>query len=269
MNAYDIIALIEDTAPLNGAAAWDRSGVQIAGQKHDVRKLAALIDPVPDGIADAVAWGADMILTHHPLYIEPRALDKPGDFLDVARMVLAQGAWLYAAHTSLDAQPEGPAGWLARSLKLTRVRVLEQTGAPGENVGLGFIGDLPAPVAWPDFAASLAEHVQRDFWTISGDPPESIRNTAYCTGSGGSLAPAAKSAGADVYVTGDLKYHQVLGAGIFLIDVGHFSLEEEMIRLFAQDLSSGLSPKGVTVRFFKGADPFKVHLPPKGPTQGL
>ncbi|MDY7001835.1 MAG: Nif3-like dinuclear metal center hexameric protein, partial [Thermodesulfobacteriota bacterium] len=106
MNAYDVIALIEDTAPLGGAAAWDRSGVQIAGLKHAVRKLAVLLDPVPDGIAEALDWGADMILNHHPLYIEPRALDKPGDFLEVVRMVLAHGAWLYAAHTSLDAQPE-------------------------------------------------------------------------------------------------------------------------------------------------------------------
>ncbi len=265
MNVQEIIALIEDSAPLTGAATWDRSGVQIAGQKNDVRKLAALLDPVPDGIAEALAWGADMILTHHPLYMEPRALDAPGDFLDVARMVLAHGSWLYAAHTSLDAQPEGPAGWLARSFKLSHVRVLEPTGAPGENVGLGIIGDLPDPIAWPRFAASLAECVERDFWTTSGEPPASIRTMAYCTGSGGSLVEAAKSAKADVYVTGDLKYHQALCAGIFLVDVGHFSLEEEMIRLFAKDLDSGLSPKGVAVKFFKGADPFTVHLSSKGP----
>ncbi len=154
--------------------------------------------------------------------MEPRPLDTPGPFLDAARAVLTSGAWLYSAHTSLDANPSGPAGWLARNLGLANIAVLEPTA---EGLGLGQVGALPAPLAWDAFTRALAANVRREFWTLAGTPPPYVERVAVCPGSGGSLAAAARAAGAQVLVTGDLKYHQALDAGhpatgLCVVDVG-------------------------------------------------
>lgn len=263
MNVSGVIACIEHIAPPEGQAAWDNSGVQIAGTGEEVSRLAVTIDPSPAAIEAALDWGADMVLTHHPLYREPQRLDRPGYFLDAARAVLASGTWLYAAHTSLDVRSDGPAGWLARELGLADTAVLEPT-APGDPLaGFGLAGTLPEVLGWKDFALRLARAVDRDFWTLSGETPDVVRRVAYCTGSGASLMDAAASAGADVFVTGDLRYHQAMESGQFTVDVGHFSLEERMTAELADAVADVLGPQGVKVRFFPGKEPLTAHRPVK------
>ncbi|NJB66929.1 dinuclear metal center YbgI/SA1388 family protein [Desulfobaculum xiamenense] len=260
MNVRELIACIEEMAPVSGAAPWDKSGVQIAGTIGDIERIAVTIDPSPAAMAEALEWNADFILTHHPLYMEPKPLDRPGFFLDVARQTLTRGTWLYAAHTSLDVRPEGPAGWLARELELDEPRVMEQTDPGNPMVGFGLVGRLPAPMGWDAFADRLGACVERDFWVTTGQIPERIDSVAYCTGSGGSLIPAAEASGAQVYITGDIKYHQALESNIFIIDVGHFSLEETMTRILAETLASRLSGRhDAEVRFFPGREPFALR----------
>lgn len=261
MNVAEIIARIEAIAPPAGAAAWDNCGVQVAGLEDEVARLAVTIDPSPEAVVGALEWGADMIVTHHPLYMEPKRLDRPGYFLDSARALLATGAWLYSAHTSLDVRPEGPAGWLFRAMKLENLVVLEPNDPDDPVTGYGFSGQLPAPLPWKDFALRLGQFVNRDFWTLTGTMPETVSSMAYCTGSGGSLMDAAEKSGCDVYITGDVKYHQALESDQFTIDVGHFSLEERMTELLADQLADDLGTQGVKVRFLPGKEPFKAHLP--------
>lgn len=261
MHVAKIISCIERIAPLSGAASWDNCGVQIAGLDDEVTRLAVTIDPRPEEVVAALEWGAEMIVTHHPLYLEPKPLNKPGYFLDSTRAIMATGTWLYAAHTSLDVRPEGPAGWLFRAMKLSGLTVLEPNTPSEPEVGYGFWGRLPAPLPWKDFALRLGQHVNRDFWTLSGTPPETVSTVAYCTGSGGSLMEAALAAETDVYITGDLKYHQALESAQFTVDVGHFSLEDRMSGELAELLADELGPEGVKVRFLPGREPFKAHLP--------
>lgn len=263
MDVTRIIEHIERIAPPAAQAPWDRSGLQVAGLPPTAGRLAVGLDPTPAFTAAALAWGADFLLTHHPLYLAPKPLDAPGPFLDAARAVLGAGAWLYSAHTSLDANPAGPAGWLARGLGLAGLTVLEPTA---QGLGIGQVGGLPAPLDWDGFARALAGLARRDFWTLAGDRPALVSRVAVCPGSGGALIPAARAAGAQVLVTGDLKYHQALDAGhpatgLCVVDVGHFSLEEEMARLLAGALDAELSPAGVEVRFFPGRDPLSALRP--------
>jgi len=259
MNIAEIIAEIEAVAPLEGAAAWDNCGVQVAGMEDGVSRVAVTIDPSPEAVVQALEWGADLIVTHHPLYMEPKPLSEPGYFLDSARALLATGAWLYSAHTSLDVRPEGPAGWLFRALKLSGLTVLEPNAE--SETGYGFMGTLHEVLPWKDFALRLGQLVNRDFWTLAGRIPETVTTVAYCTGSGGSLMHAAEKCGCDVYITGDLKYHQALESNQFTVDVGHFSLEDRMTQELADLLADRLGPRGVKVRFLPGREPFKAHLP--------
>lgn len=326
MQANTLIDRIEQTAPLAGAASWDACGVHVAGTVEAIGKLALMLDPLPSTIARAVEWGADFILSHHPLSREPRFLNKLDAHHEVVHLVMGSGAWLYAAHTSLDANPTGPAGWLARDLGLVEPEVLEPThashvvgvtftleeGAPGaiavwqampqvldiqvlsegeyflicyqeqwegirdriiedidetpaflvhelalapKTLGLGLAGDLAKPMAWNDFCALLAQVTGREHWLLYGEPAETVSRVAYCTGSGSSLAAQAEKSGAQVYITGEMRYHTALECRIPTIDVGHFSLEEEMMRRFAVELSQDEDLASVEVEFFPGVDP--------------
>ncbi|MGJ3523468.1 Nif3-like dinuclear metal center hexameric protein [Nitratidesulfovibrio sp. D1] len=328
MKRSEIINIIEKTAVPASAAQWDRSGMQVAGHDAEATALAVCLDPTPAAVAAALDLGADVILSHHPLVMTPRALDTLDDHHAVASAVLARGAWLYAAHTSLDANPEGPVGWLARELSLASPVVLEPTlrqervtrcivaaGAPSPRwvslpgvlacrvlgsaavlsceaaawpairaaivseapkdaapaflpaepelpaqvFGFGLVGDLPEPIEFPAFARRLHELSGRAHCHVSGPVPTMVRRVGYCTGSGSSLADAAFALGADVFVTGDVKYHTALEARGCLLDVGHFALEEEMMRRFADGLRAALP--GLPVHFLPSSDPLRLHLP--------
>ncbi|MFU2210038.1 Nif3-like dinuclear metal center hexameric protein [Solidesulfovibrio sp. C21] len=330
MRVNDLIGVIERTAVPARAASWDRSGVQIAGSLADCDKLAVALDPTPSMVGEALAWGAQVILTHHPLTLSPRLPDRVDDYHRLLALVLGAKAWLYAAHTSLDTAVDGPPAWLADALDLTDRRILEPAGtephwqarwraAPGKDValalsalpgvtahpcvrqveavfparerarveaalaavcpeaslislvalaapavayGYGLVGRLPAPTTLSELETRLAALLPRRFFIVAGDPSPVIASLAYCPGSGADMAPRAFAAGADVYLTGDLKYHQAQSVppGKCVVDVGHFSLEEVMMRRFADDLAATLGETGPTVRFFPGKDPFAAHV---------
>ena len=99
------------------------------------------------------------------------------------------------------------------------------------DIGLGRVGRLAAPIPLRDFVTRTAEVLPRTPWGIraAGDPDAVVSTVAVCGGSGDSLIDAATAAGADVYVTGDLRHHVVdesLRSGSpALIDAGHWATE--------------------------------------------
>jgi putative NIF3 family GTP cyclohydrolase 1 type 2 len=113
------------------------------------------------------------------------------------------------------------------------------------------------PLAWDEFSSRLGALGLPLSRTV-GQIPEAVSRVAYCPGSGADLGPAAFARGADVYLTGDVKYHQAqamqdLG---LTIDVGHFCLEETMMRVWSENLARELAPEGVEVVFLRGRNPF-------------
>lgn len=129
--------------------------------------------------------------------------------------------------------------------------------APTREYGFGCIGTLPKTLDWDDFSTRLTA-LGLPLSRMVGRVPKTVTRVAYCPGSGADLGPAAFAKGADVYLTGDVKYHQaqaVQDIGL-TIDVGHFCLEETMMRTWSQSLDRELSPEGVRVVFLPGRNPF-------------
>jgi dinuclear metal center YbgI/SA1388 family protein len=129
--------------------------------------------------------------------------------------------------------------------------------APSREFGFGCIGTLPQPLPWTEFSGLLAG-LGISTTRTAGPTPSTVASVAYCPGSGADLAPLAFRRGADVFLTGDLKYHQAQAAqdlGL-TVDVGHFCLEETMMRIWSEDLARELSPAGLEVVFLPGRDPF-------------
>lgn len=318
MQTTTLIARIESTAPPHLAAPWDKSGVQIASARDEVRTMCVALDPSAHTVRQAVEEKADFLLCHHPLSLSPRLPDRVDGFHEVLSRCLAAGMWLYSAHTSLDANPAGPVNWLGRALGLRNMRILELSrretpllfrvphaadrdkvrdmfpdmmpwgaghgeyllwpeqvrafrdrlgscsrceeiplSSPVREYGFGCIGCLPQALDWPEFGARLGSLLGPAARMV-GTRPERVATVAYCPGSGADLGHAAFARGADVFLTGDLKYHQaqtVQDLGLTL-DVGHFCLEETMMRIWCEDLAKDLAPAGVRVAFLPGRDPF-------------
>ena len=104
-------------------------------------------------------------------------------------------------------------------------------------------------------AMGLGTVISLDTAVVIGDVPEKITRAAYCTGSGASLLPEAERSGAQIYITGDVQYHAALDARICVLDVGHHSLEEEMMRQAAQMLAGRLT--GADFSFITSVPPMR------------
>ncbi|WP_432734756.1 Nif3-like dinuclear metal center hexameric protein [Maridesulfovibrio sp. FT414] len=265
MKTTEIVSLIEGLVPSGYAAPWDNCGVQLAGAERDVRKVAVALDPLPQVVAGALDWGADFILTHHPLAIEAKLPSRLDWFHDVMRQVLCSGVTHFAAHTSLDVQFKGAVSWLGRELGLENLEVLDpvaENGA-GDILGYGCIGEFAVSRPFGAFVSQVSELSGCGVVAICGPEPEKVSRVAICPGSGSSLMDKAFAGGADVFITGDVKYHPAQETVGTVLDVGHFSLEEEMMRRFAIILGDELG-KGVEVKFFSGRNPFAYHVPGEG-----
>ncbi len=163
MNVDDLIYYIESIANPAHASDWDLSGLHVLGEQKEIKKLAVALDPTLDTIIQAENWGADFILTHHPLVLSPKLPNKDDEFTRVIRLLLKNGIWLYCAHTSLDVNLKGPSGWLGRYLELRDIRPIEPLKGCKENelLGFGIIGDLEDEVPFSIFMDKLNSILQR------------------------------------------------------------------------------------------------------------
>jgi len=110
-----------------------------------------------------------------------------------------------------------------------------------KGFGLGRIGKVTSPMTVMDFVTHVKKALQIDYVRVSGALDKIIKKVAVCGGSGASLLHKATFAGADVLLTGDVKYHEAqesLGADIVIIDAGHFATEQPVLPYVAQYLAA-------------------------------
>lgn len=251
-----IIEAIEEIASPIWQADWDRSGVQVASAREDASCLGVFLDPLPEMVARALAGGAEFLLCHHPLALKPDLPRRLDSYYEVLSLLMKADVGLYAAHTSLDVNLAGPAGWLGRELALAEAVPLEKIPGAPARYGYGECGLLPAPAPFGQLVNRILKLANVECGNIAGPQGKAeCRRVAYCGGSGASLMDAAKRLGADLYVTGDIKYHAALEARLPVLDIGHHSIEEEMARRLAIQLAARLP--GMKVEFFPSQSPFR------------
>ncbi len=119
----------------------------------------------------------------------------------------------------------------------------------GEKLGLGRIGRLAEPVPLAEYADRLRKVLSAPTLRYVGDPAARISKVALCSGSGASLLRDAARSGADLLVTGDVKYHEARDAedlGLAVIDAGHFPTEILMVQDITERLGRALAKAGYT-----------------------
>ena len=228
MKVRDIIDVIESFAPLSVQESWDNSGLCVGSEDDEVTSVLLGLDCTPELVDEAVECGADMIVTHHPLIFSGLKKISPDDQVGAAVIkAIKAGISIYAAHTSADKVIAGVSGAMASRLGLVNVSILDEDG---EGTGLGVVGDLPHPVTAAEAVKLVKERFGLKSLRSSRPVEGMISRVAMCGGSGGSLIKAAMASGAQLYLSGDISYHNFFTReGFMIMDIGHYESEIEIV----------------------------------------
>ncbi|MDM7831489.1 Nif3-like dinuclear metal center hexameric protein [Cellulomonas edaphi] len=258
----DVVRALERRYPPGTAESWDAVGLVVGDPAEPVRRVLFAVDPVVAVIDEAAEWGADLVVTHHPLLLRGvhsvAATTYKGAL--VHRMA-RNGIALYAAHTNADAAVGGVADALAAAIGLVDTSPLV-AASEGAETGIGRVGTLREPVPLREFATRVAGAVPATAQGVrfAGDPDGVVARVAVVGGSGDSLFDAVRAAGVDAYVTADLRHHpasELRERAVFeaptgpstpyLVDLAHFASEWPWLAHAARDLEADLAAAGTTV----------------------
>jgi len=135
----------------------------------------------------------------------------------------------------------------------------------GKQEGLGRIGVLDQPISLEKFALRLRDEFSLDSVRFVGEKDRMLQRVAICGGSGASLLRESHRKGADVLVTGDVKYHDACEArslALSLVDIGHFASEILMVDGLAARLETAVRERGLEVEILRckeERDPFQYR----------
>lgn len=333
----DIAGIVESLAPMRLKEEWDNVGLQLGDPEAPVQRILLALTPSLNVVEEAVALGADMIVSHHPfLFKGTKTLCTDTAIGAISRLCFKHDIAIYCAHTNLDIAQGGVNDVLAERLGLTDVELLAETerrvrykvvvfvpldhleavkqamfaagaGAQGayeacawtvsgegqflpkegaepflgkvgcvervdearlevlvdserlpdvlaamkkahpyEEVaydvfqneasvvrqGLGRIGRLPSPKRLDAWLEDVKQCLDLSLLAFAGDGTRMVECVALCGGSATEFLSLAKAKGADVYVTGDMKYHdaqQALEMDLPMVDVSHFAGERPVL----------------------------------------
>nr|WP_221462595.1 Nif3-like dinuclear metal center hexameric protein [Streptomyces olivoverticillatus] len=229
----EVIAALEALWPPERAEQWDAVGTVCGDPDATVGRVLFAVDPVQEVVDEAVRLGADLLVTHHPLYLRGTTTVAASTFKGRAvHTLIKHDIALHVAHTNADRADPGVSDALAGALDLrvTGPLVPDPTDPEGRR-GLGRICALDPPLTLGEFAERAAKRLPATAQGIrvAGDPERTIRTVAVCGGSGDSLFDEVRAAGVDAYVTADLRHHPASEARehgpLALVDAAHWATE--------------------------------------------
>ena len=270
--------IMDELAPPLLAEEWDNVGLQIGDPRQPVRRIWVALDPTPQVVKAACQKKVDLLITHHPLIFKPLKsidFDTPGG--SIIQMAAHHKLAIFSAHTNLDIVRDGVNDILAQRLGLLNPAVLQPVKvgkrakediaalSGGETeYGIGRIGSLAKAGSLKSLVSMVKKKLKLDFVKVAGDPEMKVARVAICSGSGSSLMQAFLSSKAQVYISGDIHYHDALeaeSANRAIIDIGHFPSEHLMVDALAQKLGKVISRDGIEAEIVACTiekDPFRI-----------
>lgn len=243
----EIGEIMDEIAPQDWAEEWDNVGLLLGNNQSQVKKLMVVLDVSPQVVEEAIKRKVDMIIAHHPLIFSPikRVIQDDIEGQLISTLIYHRIA-VYCAHTNLDMAPGGIDDSLAKILGLKEVETLyPQEQGSSNKLSFGRWGILGSPIKAGEFAKFVKIKLKTPNLNFIGDRKRDIKTIALCSGSGSDFMKQAQKVGADLFITGEIKYHDALTAhwlGIDLLTVGHFYSEmpgiEELIGRLQKTLDS-------------------------------
>lgn len=272
-----LMLAVEELWPESLAEAWDEVGLVAGHPSAEVTRVMFAVDPTLEVIDEAIEWGAELLITHHPLLLKgvtSVAANTPKG--RAVHRLIESGTALLTVHTNGDSAVGGVSDVLADALGLQNVSPLTPAADGLPEEGIGRVGDLNESITLGDFAArvfgilpSVAGGVR-----VSGDKDGLVQRVAVCGGAGDSLFDEVRASNADLYVTADLRHHPAseareaaVNGRPYLIDVSHFASEWLWLPAAAEALGNVLADQGLDVEIrvsTTNSDPWDFILTPGG-----
>lgn len=265
----DITRFIEADAPLDIAESWDNVGLMLGNPDRNVTSVLVCLDITAKVVDEARKHGCQLIVTHHPFVFHPMMNINTTNYKgNLAIKLISSSISVYSAHTNLDYAHDGVNQCLADLMGLQDTTFIkahpqDRKDEAGRLFGLGRVGELKQGMDVMDLCKfvkdALGANCVRLVCPNKYDKERHIKRVAVY---GGSFdfddMSDVLASGADVLVTGDLRYSHVMeysDEGIFFIDAGHFSTEKVVV----EQLKNKLSNKFKNISFFASEvekDPF-------------
>ena len=255
MTVREIYRLLDAVAPFETQEPYDNSGLLVGSPDQEVRGILFALDVTEAVMDEALARGANLIVTHHPLMFDPirRVTDETYEGRLIRRLI-REDLSLIACHTCLDRAEGGINDALAECCAL-----LDVTGE-----GFVRVGTLPQPMPAGELKEYLAAALNTDV-RLMGDPEITVSRLGMCSGAGGSEWEEAAALGAEAFLSGEVKHHQALAmadAGIPCFECGHFATEQPGILALADALQSALNQVQYKLDIYKsGAGAYYRRCP--------
>ena len=270
-----LMLAVEELWPESLAESWDEVGLVAGHPSADVTRVMFAVDPTIEVIDEAIGWGAELLITHHPLLLKgvtSVAANTPKG--RAVHRLIESGTALLTVHTNGDSAVGGVSDVLADALGLENVSPLTPAADGLPEEGIGRVGDLRESMTLGDFAArvfgilpAVAGGVR-----VSGDKDGLVQRVAVCGGAGDSLFDQVRASNADLYVTADLRHHPAseareaaVNGRPYLIDVSHFASEWLWLPAAAEALGNVLADQGLDVEIrvsTTNSDPWDFILTP-------
>lgn len=272
-----VVQVLDELYPPSSAQGWDAVGLVCGDVERPVRKMLLAVDPTTEIVDEAIEWGADIVVAHHPLLL--RAVHSVAATTAKGRLVhqlIRADCALYVAHTNADVAHPGVSDALARVLGLDDLQPLQPT--PGQCTGIGRVGTLAEAITLDQFARLVATALPFTVQgvRVAGDKDALVRRIAVAGGAGDDLFDAVRASGADVYLTADLRHHpaseareSAAGGTPYLVDVSHWASEWPWLAGCESRVVAALGAAGSTVETRASTtrtDPWTMHVPSRGST---
>lgn len=227
----DIVEKLNELAPVKLAESWDNVGFLIGDKHAEVKKVLVALDATYAVVQEAIAKKVDMVITHHPMMMQGmKHINKSTIAGEKVMGLIEHHISLYAAHTNLDGAKEGLSTYLGHQLALKNSDTLSPIT---EECGTGLIGYLE-PMTLGELCQYIKDKLQLTSVRLVGNPQRVVERVAVSPGSSMDFASLAHAAGAEVFITGDVKYHAAQAyreMGMALIDAGHYGTEHIVVHL--------------------------------------
>ncbi len=262
MKLADILDVLEVLAPLRYAESWDNVGLLVGDPSAEVARVLVTVDYTADVAAEAVVAGATLVVAYHPpIFASVKRVPHDALWADAIRRDVA----LYSPHTALDVARDGTNDFLADQCGVSGVAraplrpFLAKAGTEPVGIGLGRIGAVTA-VSRRELVARVKKGLGLSHVLAAGPLDLEATRVAVAAGAGGELLEDAIAAGAQVFVTGEVRHHDALSAarrGVTVLATMHSNSERAAVRAYARRLAAKL-PHVIVESSVADTDPFTV-----------
>lgn len=226
---HNLIQVLNEWYPNELAEEWDQNGIHFGTPEASINRVLVTLDIRPNVVAEAISKNIDTIIVHHPPLFKPiQRFDMRHQDVQMYAQLIKHDINVFAMHTNFDAAHNGMNDWLANKLGLTQIESLvspENTDTVN-TPSIGRVGQWETALTRDEVIALIKHQFNRSVLTvIEQEPKKTYQKVGIVGGAGSSFMQAAIQQQVDLFITGDISYHQghdFYDANFMTIDAGHY-----------------------------------------------